>query len=153
MFTIFRNEHRRGRRWTRRQFLTAGAIAFGGLTLADLLRAEAAAGIKGSQKAVINIHLDGGPPQLDMFDLKPDAPVEIRGEFKPIDTKITGLQVCDLMPKLAGIADKFAFVRSLVDSVGVHDAFQCQSGFSAKDLQSIGGRPAFGSVVAKLRGS
>src|SRR6516164_6478964 len=106
MFRIFSKTIRNGAGIRRREFLTAGAIAaVGGWTLADLLRAEAAAGIKGSQKAVINIHLDGGPPQLDMFDLKPDAPVEIRGEFKPIDTQITGFQVCELMPKVAGIAD------------------------------------------------
>src|SRR5438874_4640206 len=119
----------------RRQFLTAGTA--GGLTLADLLRAEAAAGIQSSTKAVINIHLDGGPPHMDMIDLKPDAPAEIRGEFKPIATKLPGLQVSELMPKLASIADKFAFIRSLVGSAGAHDAFQCQSGFTATDLQSL----------------
>src|SRR5438874_321659 len=135
----------------RRQFLAGGAM--GGLTLAGLLRLEAAADIQSSEKAVINIHLDGGPPQMDTIDPKPDAPVEVRGEFKPIATKVTGLQICELMPKVAGIADKFAFVRSLVGSAGAHDAFQCQSGFPAKDLQSLGGRPALGCVVAKLRGS
>src|SRR5207249_1208502 len=106
-----------------------------------------------SAKAIINIHLDGGPPQMDMIDPKPEAPVEIRGEFRPIATKIAGLRVCELMPKVASIADKFAFIRSLVGSAGAHDAFQCQSGFPAKDLQTLGGRPALGSVVAKLRGS
>jgi hypothetical protein len=120
--------------------------------LADLLRAEAAAGIKSSEKAIINIHLDGGPPQLDTIDLKPDAPIEIRGDFKPIATSIGGLRLCELMPRVASIAAKFAFIRSLVGSAGAHDAFQCQSGFPAKDLQSLGGRPALGSVVAKLRG-
>jgi hypothetical protein len=153
VFTIFGPADRRGKGVNRREFLTAGALGVGGWTLADLLRAEAAAGIKGSEKAIINIHLDGGPPQLDLFDLKPDAPVEIRGEFKPIATKVAGVHVCELLPKVAGIADRFAFVRSLVDSAGAHDAFQCQSGFPAKNLQSLGGRPALGSVVAKLRGS
>ncbi|HKB37413.1 MAG TPA: DUF1501 domain-containing protein [Gemmataceae bacterium] len=138
---------------SRRQFLTAGALGLGGLTLADLLRAEAAAGIQSSEKAVITIHLDGGPPQMDTIDPKPDAPVEVRGEFKPIATKVVGLQLCELMPKMAGIADRFAFIRSLVGSAGAHDAFQCQSGFPAKDMQSLGGRPALGSIVAKLRGS
>jgi hypothetical protein len=90
---------------------------------------------------------------MDMIDLKPDAPVEIRGEFKPIATRLPGVQVCELMPRIARSANRFAFIRSLVGSVGVHDAFQCQSGFSAKDLQSIGGRPALGSVVSRLRGS
>jgi hypothetical protein len=138
---------------SRRQFLTAGALGLGGLTLADLLRAEAASGITSSTKAIINIHLDGGPPQMDMIDLKPNAPVEIRGEFKPIATKVPGFQMCELMPKLASIADRFAFIRSLVGSAGAHDAFQCQSGWTAKDLQSLGGHPALGSVVARLRGS
>jgi uncharacterized protein (DUF1501 family) len=153
MFTLFGKSTRHCDGVSRRQFLTAGALGFCGLTLADLLRAEAASGVGASSKAVINIHLDGGPPHLDLFDLKPDAPVEIRGDFKPISTKVTGLQICELMPKVAGIADKFAFIRSLVGSAGAHDAFQCQSGFPANDLKSIGGRPALGSVVAKLRGS
>jgi hypothetical protein len=137
---------------SRRQFLTAGAIG-GGLTLANLLRAEAAAGVGKSHKAVINIHLDGGPPQMDMIDLKPQAPVEIRGEFSPIATKIPGIQICELLPKLAAAADKFAFIRSLVGAAGVHDAFQCQSGFDNKNLVNIGGRPAMGCVVGKLQGS
>src|SRR5688572_13143491 len=110
MFTLFTREPRHRDGLTRRQFLTAGALGLGGLTLADLLRAEAAAGITSSAKSVINIHLDGGPPHMDMIDLKPGAPVEVRGEFKPIATKVPGLQVCELMPKLAGIADKFAFI-------------------------------------------
>jgi hypothetical protein len=153
MFTIFGKSYRHCDGISRRQFLAAGAMGLGGLTLADLLRAEAAAGIRSSSKAIINIHLDGGPPHLDMIDLKPDAPAEVRGEFKPIATKVPGLQVGELMPKLAGIADRFAFVRSLVGSAGAHDAFQCQSGFPSADLRSIGGRPALGSVVARLRGS
>lgn len=138
---------------TRRQALLAGAVGLGGLTLAELFRAEAAAGIKSSTKAIINVHLDGGPPQMDMIDLKPSAPAEIRGEFKPIATKLPGVQICELMPKLAGIADKLALLRGLVGSVGVHDAFQCQTGFSAKDLQAAGGRPAVGCVVSRLRGT
>jgi hypothetical protein len=99
---------------TRRGFLAAGALGIGGLTLADLLRAEAAAGIRGSRKAVINVHLDGGPPQMDIIDLKPEAPLEIRGEFRPIDTKVPGIRICELLPRLASIADRIAFIRSLV---------------------------------------
>jgi len=134
----------------RRHFLTAGAIGLGGFSLVDLLRAEAKSGITSSNKSVINIHLDGGPPQLDMFDLKPEAPIEIRGEFKPISTKVPGIQVCELLPKIALIADQCVFVRSLVGSAGAHDGFQCQSGFTAKELSNIGGMPSFGSVLAKL---
>ncbi len=138
---------------TRREFLNAGAIGFGGLTLAGLLKAEAQAGVKNSQKAVINIHLDGGPPQWETLDPKPNAPAEIRGEFGPISTSIPGVQICELMPKVASIAEQFVFIRTLVESAGRHDAFQCQSGYGFKDLASLGGRPAMGSVINKLFGS
>jgi uncharacterized protein DUF1501 len=140
-------------RWpvSRRAFLTAGAIG-GGLTLASLLAAEAAAGAGSSRKSVIFVHLDGGPPHLDTIDLKPDAPSEIRGEFTGIATRISGYRICEHLPKLASLADKLVFVRSLVSSAGAHDAFQCQSGFEAKDLMSLGGRPALGCVVGKLQG-
>lgn len=153
MLTIFGKDYRHCDGITRRGCLIAGSFGFAGLALADLLRAEAAAGSGTSMKAVINVHLDGGPPQMDLFDLKPQAPVEIRGEFSPIATRIPGFQVCELMPKLASMADKFVFIRSLVGSAGAHNAFQCQSGFPEKNLKSLGGRPAMGSVVSKLRAS
>src|SRR5262245_57397054 len=137
---------------SRRQFLSAGAIG-GGLTLARLLQAEQAAGVRASRKAIINIHLDGGPPQMDMIDLKPQAPAEIRGEFNPIATKIPGVHICEHLPKMAAAADKLVFIRSLVGASNLHDAFQCQSGFDAKNLVSIGGRPAMGCIVGKLQGS
>jgi uncharacterized protein (DUF1501 family) len=152
MLTIFGKPYRHCDGVTRRHFLTAGALALGGLTLADVLRAEAA-GRGTSGKSIINVHLDGGPPHLDTIDPKPDAPPEVRGEFRSIATKVPGLRVGELMPKVAAVADKFAFIRSLVGSAGAHDAFQCQSGFPASDLRSVGGRPALGSVVARLRGS
>lgn len=136
----------------RRSFLQVGTLGFAGLTLPQLLRAESAAGVRSSRKAIINVHLDGGPPHQDMIDLKMDAPAEIRGEFRPIDTVLPGLQVCELLPRLATIADRFAFIRSLTESAGAHDAFQCQSGFPAKDLATIGGRPALGCVATKLLG-
>ncbi len=154
MFITFGEPARRGGRpVSRRRFLTAVALGQGGLTLTDLLRAEAAAGVSGSTKSVIQIHLDGGPSHLDTIDLKPDAPVEVRGEFQPIPTKVAGLRLCELMPKTAAIADRFAFLRTVVGSAGAHDAFQCQSGFPAADLKSVGGRPALGAVVARLRAS
>lgn len=137
---------------SRRSFLCAGT-AFAGLTFADLLRLESAQGIGSSQKAIINVHLDGGPPHQDMIDLKPNAPVEVRGEFTSIDTNLSGFRVCELMPKLAARAHQFAFIRSLVGAASVHDAFQCQSGYDAKNLASIGGRPAMGSVIHHLLGS
>jgi hypothetical protein len=144
---------RHGEGLTRRRFLVAGAFSAGGLALADLLRAESASGINSSNKAVVNIHLDGGPPHIDMIDPKPAAPVEIRGDFSTISTRLPGYAISELLPKTAALADKLVFIRSLVGSVGVHDAFQCQSGLSANDLKSMGGRPALGCVVAKLHGS
>ena len=134
----------------RRSFLKAGALGFGALTLTDILRGEATAGIRSSNKAIINIHLDGGPPQMDLIDPKPNAPVEIRGEFGSIRTKIPGVHLTELLPRLAAHADKYVFLRSLVGADGKHDAFQCQSGFTDKDLPGVGGRPAMGCVLNKL---
>ncbi len=128
-------------------------MGFGGLTLAHLLQAEAAAGTGSSNKALINIHLGGGPPHPDMFDLKPDAPVEFRGEFNPIKTNVNGMEICELYPKLAKMADKFAVIRSLVGSNAGHSSFQTQSGYNRRSLTNIGGRPSIGSVVARLRGA
>ena len=137
---------------SRRHALTVGALGVGGLSLTDLLRGEDAAGIGSSSKSIINIHLDGGPPQMDMIDLKPEAPAEIRGEFKPIQSQIAGLAICEHLPRVASISDKFVFIRSLVGAGSAHDAFQCQSGFTASDLRAVGGRPAMGSVLTKLWG-
>jgi hypothetical protein len=100
---------------TRRDFLRVGALALGGLTLGDVLRLRAEAPWSGDprQKSVIMIFLSGGPSHLDMYDLKPDAPVEYRGEFRPIQTNVPGMQVCELMPMQAKIADKFAILRGV----------------------------------------
>lgn len=138
-----------GRRGLFRTLLAGGAVG----ALSRFLELESLAGQAASRKSVIFVHLDGGPPQLDTIDLKPEAPSEIRGEFTPIDTSLSGFSICELMPQLARQANRMTFVRSLVGSAGAHDAFQCQSGFAAKELQSLGGRPAFGSVIAKLQGS
>lgn len=150
MLPIDGNKFQHGDRVSRRSLLVAGAAGFGGLTLPNLLRAEAAEGIRSSNKAVINIHLDGGPPQMDTIDPKPGAPEEVRGEFAAIPTTLPGFWVSELMPKLASIADRCGFIRSLVGSAGSHDAFQCQSGFAKQNLEAIGGRPAMGSIVSKL---
>src|SRR5262249_11609886 len=101
---------------TRRGFLQIGALSFGAstLSLADLFRAEARAGVKPSQhKAVINVFLGGGPPHQDMWDLKMDAPNEIRGEFKPIATRVPGIQICEVFPRLADRMDKCVVIRSM----------------------------------------
>lgn len=138
---------------SRRSFLQAGTAGICGLTLADLFRAEAAAGTGSSHKALINIHLSGGPSHQDMFDLKPNAPVEFRGEFSPVETNVPGLEICEHFPKLAGMADKFAVIRSLVGMFDDHSDFHTQTGYGRNDLRNIGGRPSIGSVVSRLQGS
>jgi len=137
---------------SRRQFLKIGALGIGGLTLADVLRSDARAATRSSHKAVINIHLGGGPSHQDMFDLKPEAPVEFRGEFNPIKTNVSGLDICEHMPMLAGMADKYAVIRSLIGMYDDHSNFHTQTGFGRNDLRNVGGRPSLGSVVAKLQG-
>lgn len=139
---------------SRRSFLKIGGLTCGagGLSLADLMRAEAAAGGPGSHKAVINVFLAGGPPHQDMWEIKTDAPSEIRGEFQPIDTTVPGIQICEVFPQLAGMMDKAAVIRSVVGCEGRHDAYQCMTGWKTQDLSSIGGRPAIGSATAKLFG-
>ena len=138
---------------SRRSFLCAGSLGIAGLSLAELLAAEAAAGTAGSRKSVILIHLDGGPPQMDLIDPKPDAPLDLRSPFAPISTNVPGLQLTELMPRCATIADRLVLLRSLVGSDGKHHAFQCQSGYKENVLQSIGGRPALGCVVNHLLGT
>jgi len=136
----------------RRDFIRIGAMGIGGLTTANLLEAEARAGIGSSHKAVINIFLPGGPPHQDMFDLKLDAPREIRGEFKPISTNVPGLQICEEFPRMARMMDKFTVIRSRVGAEGGHDAWQCQTGRGSKGNQPQGGWPSMGAVLSKLHG-
>ncbi len=138
---------------SRRNFLKLGALGIGGFTLADLLRAEDVAGIGSSNKAIINIHLSGGPSHQDMFDLKPNAPVEYRGEFNPINTNVAGFDICQHFPALASMADKFAVIRSLTGMYNDHSNFHTQSGWGPRDLDNSGGRPSLGAVVAKVYGS
>ena len=140
---------------SRRNFLRIGALGLGGLTLPQMLQAEAAAGIRsaGNQhKAVIMIFLPGGPSHQDMFDLKMDAPSEVRGEFKPIATNVPGIQICEHLPLLAQLADKYSIVRSIVGCNGDHYAVQCVTGRDHKNMPS-GGWPALGSVLSKLNGA
>src|SRR5262245_12815572 len=98
---------------SRRNFLKIGALGLGGLTLPQLLEAEASSGIGRSHKAVIMIFLPGGPSHQDIFDLKQEAPSEIRGEFKPIRTNVSGIQICEYLPQLAQLADKYTIIRSM----------------------------------------
>jgi hypothetical protein len=155
MLTIFGPKSRYCDGVTRRSFLKIGAFSFGATTLglADIFRAEARAGSSSSShKAVINIFLGGGPPHQDMFDLKMDAPTEIRGEFRPIATRVPGIQICEVFPRLAAHMDKAAIIRSMVGATGGHDAFQCTSGWAPSSMANMGGRPSIGSVATKVQG-
>ncbi len=136
----------------RRSFMRIGGMAMGGAALPQLLAAQAGAAERSSHKALIMVFLSGGPPHQDMFDLKPDAPEEIRGEFKPISTRVPGIQICEHLPLLAARMDRMSIIRSLVGAKNRHDAFQCLTGW-LKENQPTGGWPSLGSVVSKLRGS
>lgn len=137
---------------SRRDFLTIGGSILGGLTLPQLLRAEANQGGGTRHKSIINIYLPGGPPHLDMWDLKVDAPSEIRGEFSPIRTNVPGIEICELCPRIARMADKFVFVRSLVDCDGRHDAYQCMTG-RRNTPQTERFWPMMGSWVSRFQGA
>ncbi|MGE0756753.1 MAG: DUF1501 domain-containing protein [Pirellulaceae bacterium] len=137
---------------SRRTALKIGALGMGGLSLPGLLRAERAAGIRQSRKSVIMIYMVGAPPHQDMYDLKMDAPAEIRGEFRPIATNVPGIEICEHMPYMAKIMDRCVPLRSVYGSPnGAHDSFICYTGRSFVN-QPPGGWPAIGPVVSKLRG-
>jgi len=134
----------------RRSFLQIGSLAVGGLTLSNVLRAEQQAGRR-SHKSVIMVYLSGGLAHQDSFDLKPDAPAEIRGEFSPIHSNVAGIEVCELLPKLAGTMDRCALVRSVVGQRDEHSSFQNLTGYTKRDTEQ-NGYPNFGSAVAKVLG-
>ena len=137
---------------SRRNFLRIGALGMGGAMLPQILRAEAQSGLGSSHKAVIMIYLPGGPPHQDTFDLKPDAPAEIRGEFKSIPTNVPGTRICEFLPRLAKLADRYTIVRSISDAVDDHSDFMCQTG-RRKQGQPPGGWPSFGSCISKVMGA
>src|SRR5262245_6290517 len=144
---------------TRRGLLRLGGLALGGLTLGDVLRlrAEAPLPAEPRPKSVIMIFLSGGPSHLDMYDLKPGAPREYRGEFRPIKTNVPGMDICELMPRQAKIADKFALLRG-VQFTELHTANEFYSGYPWQEspralVPGEAQRPALGSVVSRTRGA
>lgn len=138
-------------RLSRRNFLTIGSMAMGGLALPQLLRAESQSGIGRSHKAIINVFLPGGPPHQDMWDIKVDAPSEVRGELQPIATKVDGIEICELFPKIASMMDKFVAIRSMTGARGGHDSYQCMTG-RPNTPAPAGGWPSMGAWVSKIRG-
>ncbi len=137
---------------SRRDFLRIGGLGLGGLALPQLLRAEALAGSGTSHKAVIMVCLAGGPPHQDMVDLKPEAPEEVRGEFRPIPTNVPGIDICEHLPRLAQLMDRLVVIRSIVGARGEHALVQCTTGYSMADSNQAGGRPSLGSVLSTLEG-
>jgi uncharacterized protein (DUF1501 family) len=132
---------------SRRDFLRVGALGLGGLTLADVLRLQAQAGTGTRAKSVIMVCLAGGPSHIDMYDLKPNASAEYRGDFKPIKSNVPGFEICELMPKQAEIADKLALVRTVqfVEPMQ-HELEECYTGFPKATK-----RPAFGSIISRFQ--
>ena len=157
MLTLFgKKSHHSGfcDRLNRRSFLKIGALGVGayGLNLADVLRADASSASPQRHKSVINIFLGGGPPHQDMWEIKTEAPKEIRGPFSPIATNVPGIQIGECFPKIAQVMDKSVVCRAVVGCENRHDSFMCTTGFPQRDLRSIGGRPSIGSVLHKLQG-
>jgi hypothetical protein len=136
---------------SRRDFLRIGGLAMGGLTLPQILAAEEKAGRRNPHKAVIMVFLPGGPSHQDIFDLKPDAPAEVRGEFKPIKTNVPGIEICEHLPRMAAMMDKFTIIRSLVGARDEHASTICNSGYTVFET-SRNHAPALGSVVSRLQG-
>ena len=141
---------------SRRDVLRVGTLAAlgttGGWSLPTLLKAEAATGGP-RPKSVIMIYLVGGPPHQDMFDLKPDAPREIAGPWRPIGTNVPGFQICEAFPRLAGCADKLTVIRSIIGNQADHDAVQVFNGRDPRRPKPSGGWPQFGTVVSRLEGA
>src|SRR6266516_6737903 len=132
---------------SRRSFLRAGGLALGGLALSDYLRLQAAGAVapEGRGKSVIMICLGGGPSHVDTYDMKPEAPAEIRGEFRPIKTNVPGMELSELLPRQAKLADKFAVVGSVTWEEPDHQRIEIFTGFPKRQR-----RPSFGSYVSRL---
>lgn len=143
---------------SRRDFLQVGSLAVGGLALSDLLAARAAAGTSNADTSVIFLYLHGGPSQLETYDLKPQAPIEYRSVFDPIPTNVPGMEICELFPRQAAIADKFSIVRSLNHDIGIHSdgGIITMTGKRPSVLdpasQSKSEHPDFGSIASRVRG-
>ncbi|MFO0929994.1 MAG: DUF1501 domain-containing protein [Gemmataceae bacterium] len=142
---------------SRRGFLRIGALGVGAgaLSLADLYRLEAAQSPTrrtSRHKAVIMIYLGGGPPHQDMWEIKTEAPTEIRGPFKPINTRVPGIQIGECFPKIAERMDRCVVIRSLVGAPDRHDGIMCLSGWPHTSLINLGGRPSIGAVLSRVAG-
>ena len=143
--------------FTRRETLRAGALsAMGGFGLPQMLQAEETGLSKDAKaKNVIFIFLLGGAATQDMYDLKPNAPSEVRGEFKPIPTTVPGIEVCEHLPKFAQMAHQFAFIRSVNHKAGCHNCLPCYTGFDVippDQHPRPTDAPSIGSVLQYMSG-
>jgi hypothetical protein len=152
MLTFCGNQQRYCDGISRRSFLQIGSLAVGGLSLPQLIAAETDSTGDRSHKACIMVYLSGGIAHQDTYDLKPNAPKEVRGEFLPIPTSVPGTQFCELLPKMAKIADRCSIIRSVVGQRDEHSSFQNLTGYSMGQVQRDG-YPNFGSVVSKCQGA
>jgi hypothetical protein len=136
-------------RLPRRDFIKAGALGGLGLSLAGYLRMADAGEIAPAKgHSAIFINLTGGPSHVDTFDLKPSAPAEIRGEFKPIKTNVAGMEICEHMPKLAHCADKYVILRGVSHSIAAHNLGSDYLNTGNRPLPSLD-YPTYGAVVSK----
>ncbi len=135
----------------RRDMLKAGALTVGGLTMTNFNRMAAAGQIEsGRAKRAIFIELNGGPSHMDTFDLKPNAPDEVRGSFKPINTNVTGIQISEHLPKLAQCMDKFAILRGVSHTLAAHRLGREYVNTGSKPIPALE-YPSYGAVMAKER--
>jgi hypothetical protein len=155
---IYENLCQRGR-FSRRVLLQAGSLALGGLTLGDLLKHRAAAeGPSNTSSprdtAVIQIFMGGGPSHIDLYDLKPDAPAEIRGEFRPIASRLPGVRLGEQLPRLAEVMDRVALVRSVTHGNASHlpASHWMMTGYEPPPSTTTNVNPSCGAVVARARG-
>lgn len=139
---------------TRRDALRIGTLGMAGLSLPHLLQSRAAAApTRGKATSIVMIHLGGGPSHVDTYDPKPEAPVEIRGEFKAIDTNVPGVQVCELFPLQAQRMDRLAVLRSVHRVLPEEHASSLMcTGYGYTERRAQGDKPCIGSVLARLRG-
>lgn len=151
MFDITLGSHTECDGVTRRDFLRVGGLAVLGLALPDFLRVAEAAPAKRDVSCIL-LWMHGGPSHLDTFDPKPDAPQEIRGEFKAIPTNVSGIQISETLPKLAQQMDKFSILRSVTSPDGTHETatHYLLTGYPFNPAIEY---PAFGSVIAREKGA
>jgi uncharacterized protein (DUF1501 family) len=146
MLTLWGRKHRFCGGYSRREFLRVGGLGLAGLSLPQLLASDASAGAARRPKSVIYIVLNGGISHIDSWDPKPDAPIEYRGEFNTIATKLPGVRLCEPFPRQAELLDRLAVINGLRSVESDHFLSEVYTGLP----RSAGKRPAFGSIVSRL---